>query len=240
MGRGYRLAGVALATGALSIFGTPWLTGHAATGKGVSSARVTANATSTSYAGYVAAPSGVSSASTKVVVPAITCPDSKNDYGIAPGAFLAGTSDFTGADVEEVCTTGSITYTVALVINSAETKSFAATPGNTYSISVSETASASSVSVKDLTTKKSVSSKGAGGSVTEAFIIDDAIDFGTTEVGVPTFTNHSFSAATIDHAAVSNAAPTAYNRVNSSNVVQIVTGPLNKAGNGWKETFAHN
>ena len=235
----HTLIGAALLAGTMAAFGGQQLTGHAAALGGEATLRPT-NSTNTGFAGYVAAPTGISAASAKFVLPTITCPNSTGNYGVAPGVFLSGTSVFTGGGVEAACSAGVVSYTVAIILNGTETKSFAGTPGDTYSVSVSETTTASKVTVKDVTHVASKTSTGAGGAVTQTQLGDDSIDFNGVQGGVPTFTSNAFKAGKIDAGTVGAASPTAFNMVNSSNVVLILTGALNTTGNGWKETFKHN
>lgn len=229
-------ASVIGAVATVAFCSAPGIVGRAALG-GVSLARIASNSSSTSFAGYVSSPAGVSKVSADFTVPKITC--GASNQGIGPAIFLAGTSVFSGVGAEAVCSSGSASYTVAIVINNTESHVLSISGGDRVKASLSETASKTSVSFKDLTTGVSKSATGSGGSVTEALLGDDAVVIGGSQVPVPTFKKTAFSACLVGAVALGSTSPVAYNMKTSGGILQVRTSALT-GGNAFKETFKHN
>jgi Peptidase A4 family len=220
----------------IAFLSAPGLVGRAAAG-GVSLADIPTNSSSTAFAGYVTRPAGLSKVSGVFTIPKVTC--GASDQGIAPGIFLAGTSVFSGVGTLAVCHSGVASYTVAIIINNIESHVLSISGGDKVKGSVTETASKTSVSFKDLTTGASKSATGSGGGVTEALLIDDSVLVNHVQVPVPTFRTNAFTSCLVGTAALGSTSPVAYNMKTSGGVLQVVTSALT-GGNAFIETFKHH
>jgi Peptidase A4 family len=233
--------GVSKATiiGAIATVGflsAPGFVGRAA-GSGVSLAHIPSNSSSKTFAGYITKPAGLSKVSAVFTIPKVTC--GSTDQGIAPGIFLAGTSVFSGVATLAVCHAGVASYTVAIIINNAESHVLSISGGDKVKGSVSETSSRTSVSFKDLTTGAAKSATGLGGSVTEALLGDDSVLVNAVQVPVPTFRTNAFTSCLVGTAALGSTSPLAYDMKTGGGVLQVLTGALT-GGNAFIETYKHH
>ena len=204
---------------------------------------IPANSTSTAQAGYaVTTVPASSSAFAKFKVPAITgCTGTTTVTGISTGVFDFSSTSGTFASVFVVCNAGTPLYQATVFVNGVQTAAtWVPAPGNLISVSVSMSATASRATVKDITLNKSLS-KSATAGATPAAVIDgmDALVSGTTQLPVPNFGKIAFSAGKIDGVTPKAAAAFAVDMKTSGGILQIHTGTLNVAGNGWSEFFKH-
>lgn len=211
------------------------------------SSAATATSSSNDLAGYLkSSPPASASAAVRFRVPTITCSGSAPISELLDGAAVVGltlvTPKTTAGEVIEKCQGTSASYSAVVdVAGTGRSASFTPAPGDVISVAASMSASASSVTIKDVTTKKSDHATGGGTTNTDVF---DGLTVGFNSSNnpypIPTFSSVSFSGAKIDGATVAASGATAYNLVNSSNMLQIKTGALGTLGNAWKATFEHN
>jgi hypothetical protein len=233
---GVSKASIIGAMATIGFLSAPGLVGRAA-GSSVTLAQIPGNSSSTSFAGYVTRPAGLSKVSAVFVIPRVTC--GASDQGVAPGIFLAGTTAFSGVATLAVCHSGAASYTVAIIINNVESHVLTISGGDKVKGSVSETASRTSVSFKDVTTGVSKAATGSGGAVTEALLGDDSVLVNSVQVPVPTFRTNAFTSCLVGTAALGSTSPVAFNMKTSGGVLQIVTSALT-GGNAFTETFKHH
>ena len=206
-----------------------------------------ANATSNDLAGYLksSAPSSATAA-VHFRVPTITCSSSVPMSEMLDGGAVAGltllTVKVTAGEVIEECQGTTAVYSALVSAGGTErAASFTPAPGNLIAVTASQSASASSVTIKDMTTGKSDHLTGGGTTNTDVFEgLTVGVNASNAPYPVPTFTSVPFSAAHIDGATVAASGATAYNLVNSSSTLQIKTGALGLTGISWKATFEHS
>jgi hypothetical protein len=166
-------------------------------------------------------------------VPALSCAPA--DLGIAPAAaeFVNRNGLLTAAGVAVKCESGKAVYFPALVINNVG-QSFRTSPaaaGDVINLSASVTTTATTVTVTDVTKNVTTTLTGAGARPHAAFIGD--LGWGSNKgvlLGVPNFGKLKFFNSMINGQALGSTGPQAYQRVNSSGVVQIATGPFSPPG----------
>jgi hypothetical protein len=113
--------------------------------------QLTSGLKSPDAAGYAVTPSTLISAKATIKVPLITCKPSGNS-GIAPGVYLIGYfSSYSGVYVFPYCENGRVICDAGITINGAQTIPFTVKPGDTMVVSISETTSKTSATVRDVT-----------------------------------------------------------------------------------------
>ena len=232
-------------------------------GVGLSAASADAaplNTSSTTQAGYAlmsSLPATTSTTATFVVPKVTNCTASSPTSTVAADAqVMTGTGEASGylligCNYPTKATGPGVSYSAGdYILNNGTTTtgnlSTAPKAGDTLLVTVSVTATKSTVTVKDVTTSISVmKSHATTGAATEVF---DGISnvpvnptngcTGTGACPVPHFGTMTFSAAKEDGKTPKAARATALNLVKGT-TVQILTGALNSTGNGWTETFKH-
>jgi hypothetical protein len=207
--------------------------------------RVTAGPTNTRYfAGYqtnVAAGSATTVTAT-FTVPGLACAPSNLGISAIAGEYVNSNLRLTGASVAIKCEFGKAVYFPLLAINgvgtSYRTSPFAA--GDVINLSASETTSAATVKVTDVTKGVTKTLTGAGASPRAAFILNDAaISNAGILLGVPNFGKLKFTNCLIDGTALQSLHPQELQRVNHAGVVQIATGPFSPAPAAFATYYKH-
>jgi hypothetical protein len=190
-------------------------------------------------AGGVASSS--SSAATTFTVPSISCATSETSGVIAGSGIFSSVSGWVSAGGIVVgCQSGVPTYSAEAVINNTPSDlDISPVPGDTVSTSVVVVPGQTQVVVDDVT--QGVSQRATEAVGMEGTYISNGIDAERTPdvLPVPDFGVMTFSNTSIDGLTVKAAHGKAINRV-TDGVLQIKTGKLNKAGNGYTETFVHS
>ena len=201
---------------------------------------------SRTFAGYQAAVTAGSATTLAATftVPALSCTTAER--GITPDAGVAA-NKFKTASIAGVligCARGKAIYFPFLVANGAESDytTVHLSAGDVINLSASVTTSGITVQVTDTTKNVSVTNTitGAGASADAAWIGDDSAVSNTGALlGVPNFGKLTFTNCLIDGKALGGWHPQAYQRVNSTGVVQIATGALSAGGNAFTTTYKH-
>ncbi len=199
-----------------------------------------ANTRSPGQAGYEVASGATGSASAKWTVPAVTCHSTSD--GMAPGTFLFENNGApVGVTVIIDCSSGSPTYSAYFIAPSGVTaSSVVVSPGDKLVSSITQSASATSESLKDTTTKKLQSVSDVGATSQLSFIGVDSLVSGGVVRPVPTFTTVPFSSALMNGATPASAGATALDLSITPPTINIKTSGLNTAGNKFKEIFKAN
>jgi hypothetical protein len=133
-------------------------------------------------------------------------------------------------------------YFPALVVNGNETN-YNTTPfhpGNVIKLSANVTTAGTTVQVTDATTGITKKLTGPGASSSAAYVGDSDWVSNGTLLGVPSFGTITFTKCSVDGSALAGSSPANYQRVNSSNVVQIVTGALSSTGTTFSTHYKHS
>lgn len=185
--------------------------------------------------------SSSSSAATTFTVPTVTCGASETSGVIAGSGIFSSVSEWVSAGGIIVgCDSGVAVYAAEAVINNNPSDvDITPSPGDTISTSVVIVPGQTQVVVDDVTQDVSSTTTQAVGMV--GTYISNGIDAERTPavLPVPDFGVMTFSNTSIDGLTVKAAHGKAINRV-TGGVLQIKTGKLNKAGNGYTETFVHS
>jgi hypothetical protein len=136
-------------------------------------------------------------------------------------------------------------YSAGVFVNNVVgTTTLTPAAGDTIVLTVSESATKTTVTVKDVTQAKTVTGSAATGG-TPALVFDGMSNVPVqppttppTYYPIPNFGHVTFSAAKLDGKTPLAAAATAFNLVKGT-VTQILAGPLSLTGNSWKDTFKH-
>ena len=143
------------------------------------------------FAGYSTG-AGTDVVKATIKVPQATCSSSSGLYFFSPGVYVLGPSGVTGGGLNVTCDGGSLTYQAQVDINSGpQDVLFTINPGDTITVTASETVAGATVTVKDLTSKASGTDTGAGDGVTSTLVGAYA------SPPIPTFTKASFSKVTV-------------------------------------------
>jgi hypothetical protein len=185
-------------------------------------------------AGYVTPP-GSSTIKATFKVPHVTC--TSTNSGVFPGAFAFGLSDFSGAAAGVWCISGQATYEALNFINNTQTDLFTVNPNDTVTVTVSETATKTLVTLKDVTTGSAASTPGPGGGVTSTLAGTVNASINGVDVGVPKFKSDSFTAVSIGGHPLGSVKPTEVERVNGK-TVQLVPTAIT-GGNAFSVVFKH-
>jgi len=197
--------------------------------------------TASYQAGYIVGAASLTttqSAGETFAVPAVTC--AKKESGIAVASLLFTKKSVTGAGVFVECDKKTAGYFAVLVINGVSTEaSFTPAPGDSVTISTSESTTASSASLTDTTQAKTATASGKGNKKLEAAFdgIDSLVNSSTgATLPVPDFGTASITAGSLEGGTVAASGAEAIN-METTTVLQITTGALNAGGNAWTETF---
>jgi hypothetical protein len=226
-------AGVALSTVAV--------TGASASGGGRVAAAVT---NARLFAGYqTAVPTGSATTVTATfTVPALSCAPPNLGVFASAGEYVNSNQRFTGALVAIKCEFDKPVYFPVLAINGVGT-TFRSSPfaaGDVINLSASETTSAATVQVTDVTKGITKMLTGAGASPRLAQI-GNLAGFSNAGIllGVPNFGKLKFTNCQVDGKALQSWHPQEVQRVNSSGVVQVATGPFSPAPAAFATYFRH-
>lgn len=206
-------------------------------------AMAAAPATPTSHteAGYTAAITGSTFLlKTQFTVPTLTC---SGQAGIQPGAYLTTATSSTGGAIYVACSAKTPVYEAVATINGVRTVLTKVTvaPGDAINISVTVSATATSVAVIDTTKATRQTLTGAGNAPTHLFVGDQAVpSSGGGSLAVPAFGKIRFRTTTLNKVDFGSVTPAAVNMANSASVVQITTGKLSATGAAFVTTFAHS
>ncbi len=208
-------------------------------------------ATSHDYAGFALIEKGPasssSSAATTFGVPTVTCAAQTSGVIVGSGIFSSVTDSVSAGGVVVACQGGTPSFTAQAVVNNVvASMPVAPAPGDTVSTSVVIIPGQTQVTVDDVTQGVSSTDTVAAGSV--GTYISDGIDADRTpgvlpvpDFGVIAFSNASINGLTLKaaHARVVNR-KSACCQCTRCYALQIKTGRLNAAGDGFTETFKHS
>ena len=195
-------------------------------------------ATSPGQAGYEAA--HITTAESVVgtwKVPALVC--TSTTQGIAPGSFIFDNSSGSpsAATVIVECSGGTAVYGAFFVINGTGTASTVVVKaGDKLTTSISWTGTAIKATIKDVTTKKSQTMTGVGGTAGAALLGIDTL----VGLGVPNFHTIGFGGGMINGKTGKLSGATALDLVITPPTVNIKTGKLDSTGKKFTETFKHS
>ena len=218
--------------------------GNGGSGPAGAPARSPSAINSTVFAGYqatVAAGSATSSGA-QYKLPALSCTSAYRGITPVAGVGVNGNTTYSSAFVFTGCHNGKAVYFPALVINGSETNYTTTTvhAGNVIKVSTKVTTKGTTVSVTDATTGVTKKLTGSGASPSVAYVGDSDWVVNGTILGVPSFGTLSFTSCSVDGKALARAHPARYQRVNSSNVVQITTGALSSTGTAFLTHYKHS
>jgi hypothetical protein len=167
-----------------------------------------ANPTDTNFAGYLTGQPTVSSVSTTISVPRITC-DAESNLAMGVGAVIygnSGTPTDSGAVLRTLCINGAATYSVEVIVNGTKTfPKLKIRPGNTIEIDAAESPTATSVSVANDNTGKAASQSSSGGVTMTVLEIGDIAMSGTS--GPPAFKSTTFSGTLVNGGSLGSLSP---------------------------------
>jgi hypothetical protein len=200
---------------------------------------------STTFAGYqatVTAGSATSSAA-QYKVPTLSCTSAYRAITPVAGVEVNSFSSYSSAFLFTGCHNGKAVYFPALVINGTETD-YTTTPlsaGDVIKVSAKVTTTGTTAKVTDVTKGVTKQLTGPGASSSAAYIGDsDWVTTTGTLLGVPNFGTLTFTHCLIDGTALASWNPAEYQRVNSSNIVQIATGALSSTGTAFPTHYKHS
>jgi len=208
-------------------------------------------ATSHDYAGFALIEKGPastsSSAATTFTVPTVTCAAQAAGVIVGSGIFSSVSSSVSAGGVVVACQGGTPTFTAQAVVNNVVTTvPVAPGSGDTVSTSVVIVPGQTQVTVDDVTQGTSSTTTVAAGSV--GTYISNGIDVDRVPgvLPVPDFGVITFGDTSIDGLTVKAAHGRLVNlksaccQCKRCYALQIKTGRLNAAGNGFTETFKHS
>ncbi len=216
--------------------------GHGGSGPASAHARAVIN--SSTFAGYQAAVTtgSATSSAAHFKVPTLSCTAAYRGITPVAGVAVNSFSTYSSAFLFAGCHNGTAVYFPALVINGNEAN-YTTTPihaGNIVKVYTKVTTTGTTVSVTDVTTGVTKKRTGAGASSSAAYIGDSDWVTNGTLLGVPSFGTLTFTSCSIDGSALAGWHPAEYQRVNSSNVVQIATGALSSTGTAFPTHYKHS
>jgi hypothetical protein len=198
-------------------------------------------------AGYFSYPGstseGVSGASATFVMPSISCASSSDSEWLLPGIWVydGGGNLTEQVDVNFNCNGGGLYEQAVICVTGADCDaSLTIAPGDAVVASLSESGTATTGSIRDLTsggTAQVIGSATTSDGV--VFVGDDGPAlFGVT--AVPTFSPAiKFSRVQVNSQYLNAWGPSQYN-LKSNKKVQIATGSLTSPGDAFTTTFKHN
>ena len=196
------------------------------------------------FAGYVATvPVGsATSVTASFTVPSLSCAPPNLGIFAGAGEDVNRNLLFTGALVAIKCEFDKPVYFPVLAINGVGT-TFRSSPfaaGDVINLSASETTSAATVQVTDVTKGITKMLTGAGASPRLAQI-GNLAGFSNAGIllGVPNFGKLKYLNCMINSQTLGSTNPQEVQRVNHSGVVQIATGPFSPAGTAFATYYRH-
>lgn len=216
--------------------------GHGGGGLASAHARGLSVINSDHFAGYeatVTAGSATTSAA-QFKVPALSCTSAFRAITPVAGVETNNFTSYSSAFVFAGCHSGKAVYFPSLVVNGAETdyRTTALSAGDVIKLSTKVT-TGTTVQVTDVTKGITKKLTGPAASPSAAYIADSAWYNNGTLLGVPKFGTITFTHCLVDGKTLASAHPARYQRVTSSNVVQITTGALSPAGTTFATHFKH-
>ena len=191
-------------------------------------------------AGYGASATSIKTASASYTVPKVICHPGENAAVDAQVHIYSATTADAAAGVRVMCVKGVQTYQVVLVIN--HTPSFPAISvkaNNNIKVSASQDASKATVTIDDLTTSKTVTKSGAGGTDAQVQASDVGVAVSTTNSAlqnVPNFGKMTFTGVTVNAAKIGTLSPVQWEREDASHHVEISTSALS-GGSSFTTTY---
>jgi hypothetical protein len=199
----------------------------------------------TSYgAGYFSYPGdsnqGVSGASATFVMPSFSCASSSDDEWLLPGIWVYNSSgDLTEqVDVNFNCNDGSLFEGSVVEVGGTEGTSISVSPGDTIEASLSESGTATTGTIKDVTRGFSDQAVGSATTSDETVFIGDTGPSQFSVSGVPTFSKVKFTQAFVNSEYLGDWGPAQYN-LRTAHDLQITGGPLS-LGDAFTTTFKRN
>lgn len=244
----FHLPGVAVTVGA--VLAAPllaWAAPAQAAAAGGGSARAAAAGAviNTPYfAGYqapVAAGSATSSAA-RFKIPALACTSADTAITPVAGVVVNNYATYSSAFLFVGCRNGAAVYFPALVVNGNDVN-YTTTPlsaGDAIKVRTTVTTTGTTVQVTDVTKAITKKRTGPGATASAAYVGDSGwYDSAGTLLGVPIFGTLTFTGCFVDGTSLAGRNPAQYQRVNSSNIVQIATGALSTTGTTFTTHYKH-
>jgi hypothetical protein len=195
-------------------------------------------------AGYFSYPGesnqGVSGASATFVMPSFSCASNQDDEWLLPGIWVydSGGDMTEQVDVNFNCDGGTLLEESEVGINGSFGTSISVSPGDTIEASLSESGTATTGTIKDVTTGGTEQVVGSATTSDYTVFIGDTgpSQFGVS--GVPTFSKVKFTQAFVNSQYLGDGSAAQYN-LRTSHDLQITAGPLS-LGDAFTTTFKHN
>lgn len=216
--------------------------GNGPTGAHTRALSVVSNPTFAGYQANVARGSATSSAA-QYKVPKLSCTSAARAITPVAGVAVNNFATYSAAFVFVGCRSGKAVYFPSLVINGTETDytTTRLSAGDVIKVFTKVTTTGTMVKVTDVTKAVTKKRTGPGASANAAYAGDsDWVTSTHTLLGVPNFGTLTFTHCLIDGTALAGRNPTKYQRVNSSNVLQIATGALSSTGTSFPTQFKHS
>ena len=198
------------------------------------------------FAGYQAnvATGSPTSSAAQYKVPKLSCTSAARAITPVAGVAVNNFATYSSAFLFVGCRSGKAVYFPSLVINGTE-KDYTTThlaAGDAIKVFTKVTTTGTTVQVTDVTKAVTKKRTGPGASASAAYAGDSAWFTSTSAppLGVPNFGTLTFTHCLIDGKPLASANPAQYQRVNSSNVVQIATGALSSTGTSFPTQFKHS
>lgn len=245
---GFSGAGTALLIAAIG-FGSiaaPAGAADAVAGPALTPSFSSSNVADTSFAGWAFIPKTATSVTALFTVPTLSCTSTHS--GIAPGAFVdAGSPSavkFDAAQVVMECVNGQPVMRPAVEVNSvSNTSSAAVYPGDVIKVVVLTSATETVAKVVDMTSGHAFhfGKTGASEPALEEYLIDNSVlARDGNSLPVVDFGMLAFRSAQISGAPIGSVTPSgAYDLDSRKQVLEIQTGPINKAGYAFTTTFVN-
>ncbi|MHB1582442.1 MAG: hypothetical protein ACYCU7_17315 [Acidimicrobiales bacterium] len=215
-----------------------------ASNPGLTPSLSTTNVADTSFAGWTFIANATKSVTAEYTVPTLTCSGTRS--GIAPGAFVdAGSPSavkFDAAQVVMECINGQPVMRAAVEVNSVSNSSSATIyPGDLIKVAVLTSATETVAKVVDMTSGHTFhfAKTGAGEPALQEYLIDNSVlARNGNNLPVVDFGALTFRSAEISGVPIGSVTPRgAYDLDSPKQVVEIHTGPINKAGYAFTTTF---
>jgi hypothetical protein len=249
----FRMPALAVTIGAAAVVG-PLLSlavpaqaaagGHGGSGPAGAHAMALLVNSDNTFAGYQAnvATGSATSSAAQYKVPTLSCTSAARAITPVAGVAVNNFATYSSAFLFVGCRNGKAVYFPSLVINGTETDytTTRLAAGDAIKVFTKVTTTGTTVQVTDVTKAVTKKLTGPGASANAAYAGDSAWFTSTsTLLGVPNFGTLTFTHCVIDGTALASWSPAEYQRVNSTNVVQIATGALSSAGTAFPTHFKH-
>ena len=206
-----------------------------------------ANATSTTFGGWVFGVKAAASVTAEFKVPALTCTNTMSGV-VVSSAMLTGTSSspkVNAASVLLACSGGKPLAVPAVFVNSTETDGTQAVhAGDLMKATVVTSTTKTTATIADLTAahRFKFAKSGAGAASLDERILDSAFAQGGTLLPVVNFGKISYRKCAVSGKAIGTVTPsTAVNMQTSTGVLQILTRAITgTAKNAFTTTWKHS